>query len=94
MASDSSKLSNGVVRALAPELDRFAEVANAVADASGVVLRQYFRSKFEILDKEDFSKFSSFRLVAEKIVSLRFRFWPNKEEALFESAWKKVRSLV
>ena len=63
MASDPSRLSNGgavVAEALAPELDRFAEVANAVADASGVVLRDYFRSRFEILDKEDFSKFSGF----------------------------------
>lgn len=38
------------------ELDRFAEVANKVADAAGEVIRKYFRNKFEILDKEDLSK--------------------------------------
>lgn len=64
MACDSG-LSNGVVEATSlgiadSDLDRFAEVANAVADASGVVLREYFRSKFEILDKEDFSEFFRF----------------------------------
>ena len=64
MACDSG-LSNGVVEAFSlgiadSDLDRFAEVANAVADASGVVLREYFRSKFEILDKEDLSEFFVF----------------------------------
>ena len=64
MASGSN-LSNGV-GALSQgldvheELDRFAEVANAAAEASGVVLRKYFRSKFEILDKEDLSEFFVF----------------------------------
>lgn len=39
------------------ELDRFAEVANRVADAAGEVIRKYFRKKFEILDKADLSEF-------------------------------------
>lgn len=40
------------------EIDRFAEVANSVADAAGEVIRRYFRKNksFEILDKEDLSK--------------------------------------
>ncbi|XP_062076825.1 bifunctional phosphatase IMPL2, chloroplastic isoform X2 [Humulus lupulus] len=52
----NSKLSNGI-ESLSQGLnvDRIAEVANEAADASGVVLRKYFRSKFEILDKEDLS---------------------------------------
>ncbi|KAB2603177.1 bifunctional phosphatase IMPL2 [Pyrus ussuriensis x Pyrus communis] len=37
------------------ELDRFAEVASKVADASGEVIRKHFRHKFDILDKEDSS---------------------------------------
>lgn len=37
------------------DLDRFAEVANKVADAAGEVIRGYFRKKFEIIDKADFS---------------------------------------
>jgi hypothetical protein len=58
--SSNSNLSNGV-DTLQPdlqhsELDRFAEVANTVADAAGEVIRKYFRKKFEILDKEDLSK--------------------------------------
>ncbi|CDO97022.1 unnamed protein product [Coffea canephora] len=37
------------------QLDRFAAVANQLADAAGQVIRQYFRKSFEILDKEDLS---------------------------------------
>lgn len=39
------------------DLDRFAEVANRVADAAGEVILKYFRKKFEIIDKADFSMF-------------------------------------
>lgn len=39
----------------AHDLDRFAEVASWVADAAGDVIRKYFRKKFEIIDKPDFS---------------------------------------
>lgn len=57
------------------ELDRFAEVANKVADASGEVIRKFFRQKFDILDKEDFSKFECvcaymLCLVAEEVENL------------------------
>lgn len=38
------------------ELDRFADVGNALADASGEVIRKYFRKKFDIVDKDDMSK--------------------------------------
>lgn len=40
----------------ANDLDRFAAVANALADASGEVIRKYFRKKFDIVDKDDLSK--------------------------------------
>ncbi|CAN1320183.1 Bifunctional phosphatase IMPL2, chloroplastic [Linum perenne] len=36
-------------------LDGFADVADKLADASGEVIRKYFRKKFEILDKDDLS---------------------------------------
>ena len=39
------------------ELDRFATIANKVADdASGEVIHKYFQQKFDILYKEDASK--------------------------------------
>lgn len=39
------------------ELDEFATVSNKIADAAGEVIRKYFRKSFDILDKEDLSKF-------------------------------------
>lgn len=42
------------------DLDRFAQVANRLADAAGEVIRKYFRKSFDILDKEDLSWFSIF----------------------------------
>lgn len=57
----TSALSNGVQTAKLgfgdTELDRFADVANKLADAAGEVIRKYFRKSFDILDKEDLSKF-------------------------------------
>lgn len=58
LMASSSHFSNGVeALPLDSELDRFGQVANKVADASGQVIRKYFRKKFEILDKADLSKF-------------------------------------
>ncbi|KAK4477127.1 hypothetical protein RD792_016337 [Penstemon davidsonii] len=37
------------------DLDRFADVGNQLAEASGDVIRKYFRKSFDILDKEDLS---------------------------------------
>lgn len=37
-------------------LDRFVDVGNELADASGDVIRKYFRKSFDILDKEDLSQ--------------------------------------
>lgn len=61
MTSNSS-LSNGIETAASldfedSELDGFAAVGNKVADAAGEVIRKYFRKSFDILDKEDLSKF-------------------------------------
>lgn len=58
MASDSGSPDSAVpLQPKSFELDRFAEVANKVADASGEVIRKFFRQKFDILDKADSSKF-------------------------------------
>lgn len=61
MTSNSS-LSNRIETAVSldfedSELDGFAAVGNKVADAAGEVIRKYFRKSFDILDKEDSSKF-------------------------------------
>ncbi|CAI9786378.1 unnamed protein product [Fraxinus pennsylvanica] len=37
------------------DLDHFVDVGNKLADASGDVIRKYFRKSFDILDKEDLS---------------------------------------
>nr|GEX52413.1 bifunctional phosphatase IMPL2, chloroplastic [Tanacetum cinerariifolium] len=37
------------------ELDHFASVGNKLADAAGDVIRKYFRKRFDIVDKPDFS---------------------------------------
>lgn len=62
MTTTRSTLSDGVgavtsVEHSGSELDRFANVANRLADAAGDVIRKYFRKKFDIVDKEDLSKF-------------------------------------
>ena len=64
MASDSL-LSNGVSNnnnnnSVVPDdcqLNQFVDVANKVADAAGEIIRKYFRNKFEVLHKDDSSKF-------------------------------------
>ncbi|KAL5563062.1 hypothetical protein UlMin_032809 [Ulmus minor] len=90
-----SNLSNGVAADALPlgievsELDRFAEVANAVADASGEVLRKFFRSNFEILDKEDLSPVTIADQTAEEsMVSIIMENLPS--HAIFgeENGWR------
>ena len=52
-SNQSNPLQLGLTEA---DIDGFSDVANKLADASGEVIRKYFRKKFEILDKEDLSK--------------------------------------
>ncbi|XP_030478793.2 bifunctional phosphatase IMPL2, chloroplastic isoform X2 [Cannabis sativa] len=86
----NSKLSNGVeALSWGLDVDRFAEVANEAADASGVVLRKYFRSKFEILDKEDLSPVTIADQTAEEsMVSIILKNFPS--HAIFgeEKGWR------
>lgn len=61
------------------ELDRFAIVANDLADAAGEVIRKYFRKSFDIRDKEDLSNFSfslflALRKIYNTLFSVLFKF--------------------
>ncbi|KAJ0010051.1 hypothetical protein Pint_34755 [Pistacia integerrima] len=88
MASNSNHAvaANGVGE---PDLDLFAEVGNKVADAAGEVIRKYFRSKFEILDKEDLSPVTiADRTAEEAMISIILENFPS--HAIFgeENGWR------
>ena len=62
MASSNSDLANNQTEVLQSglnngDIERFSDVANSLADASGKVIRSFFRKNFEILDKDDLSEF-------------------------------------
>ncbi|KAL2936290.1 Bifunctional phosphatase IMPL2 chloroplastic [Bienertia sinuspersici] len=60
------------------DIDRFAVVANKLADASGEVIRSFFRNKFEILDKDDLSPVTiADRTAEEAMVSLIMENFPS-----------------
>ncbi|CAL9228600.1 unnamed protein product [Arabidopsis halleri] len=71
------------------ELDRFAAVGNALADASGEVIRKYFRKKFDIVDKDDMSPVTiADQMAEEAMVSIIFQNLPS--HAIFgeEKGWR------
>ncbi|KAG6709460.1 hypothetical protein I3842_06G133200 [Carya illinoinensis] len=71
------------------ELDRFAEVANKVADAAGEVIRKYFRNKFEILDKEDLSPVTIADQAAEEsMVTIILENFPSHAIYGEENGWR------
>lgn len=75
------------------EIDRFAEVANSVADAAGEVIRRYFRKNksFEILDKEDLSPVTiADRTAEESMVSIILENFPS--HAMQTLVWNTDRS--
>lgn len=65
--SNHAVTSNGISE---PDLDRFADVGNKLADAAGDVIRKYFRKKFEIIDKEDLSPVTIADRTAEEAMVL------------------------
>lgn len=65
--SNHAVTSNGISE---PDLDRFADVGNKLADAAGEVIRKYFRKKFEIIDKEDLSPVTIADRTAEEAMVL------------------------
>lgn len=71
------------------ELDRFAEVANKVADASGEVIRKFFRQKFDILDKKDSSPVTIADQTAEEtMVSILLENFPSHAVYGEENGWR------
>ncbi|KAI4295491.1 hypothetical protein L6164_035534 [Bauhinia variegata] len=87
----NSNLSNGVstLSVNEQELNRFTEVGHKVADAAGEVIRKYFRKKFEILDKDDFSPVTIADQTAEEsMVSILLENFPA--HAIFgeEKGWR------
>ncbi|KAK9286543.1 hypothetical protein L1049_014942 [Liquidambar formosana] len=91
--TSNSKLSNHIDAVdLAfdhPDIDRFADVANKLADAAGEVIRQYFRKSFEIIDKEDLSPVTiADRKAEESMVSIILENFPS--HAIFgeENGWR------
>uniref|UniRef100_A0A2P2PLK6 Uncharacterized protein n=1 Tax=Rhizophora mucronata TaxID=61149 RepID=A0A2P2PLK6_RHIMU len=59
------------------DLDRLVGVANSLADASGDVIRKYFRKKFDILDKEDLSPVTiADKAAEESMVSIILENFP------------------
>ncbi|KAL4013264.1 hypothetical protein IC575_025426 [Cucumis melo] len=92
--SSNSQFSNDAHTAIdmcsdAHDLDRFAEVASWVADAAGDVIRKYFRKKFEIIDKPDFSPVTVADQVAEdSMVSVILENFPSHAIYGEEKGWR------
>lgn len=95
MAASNSKLSseqNDIVlqsRLEDEDMDRFADVANKLADAAGDVIRNYFRKKFEIVDKDDHSPVTiADRAAEESMISIIMENFPS--HAIFgeENGWR------
>ncbi|KAM7470803.1 hypothetical protein LguiA_008986 [Lonicera macranthoides] len=71
------------------ELDRFADVANKLADAAGEVIRKYFRKSFDILDKEDLSPVTIADQAAEEsMIALILENLPTHAIYGEENGWR------
>ncbi|CAL1384912.1 unnamed protein product [Linum trigynum] len=82
LPEDSSFLSS-------TELDGFADVAGRLADASGEVIRKYFRKKFEILDKDDSSPVTiADRAAEEAMISIILEHLPSHAIYGEENGWQ------
>lgn len=84
--SNHAVTSNGISE---PDLDRFADVGNKLADAAGEVIRNFFRKKFEIIDKEDLSPVTvADQMAEEAMVSIIQENLPS--HAIFgeENGWR------
>ncbi|KAG2319030.1 hypothetical protein Bca4012_054705 [Brassica carinata] len=73
----------------ATDLDRFVDVANDLADASGEVIRKYFRKKFDIVDKDDMSPVTiADQMAEEAMVSIIFHNFPSHAIYGEEKGWR------
>ncbi|WCJ40935.1 myo-inositol monophosphatase like 2 [Euphorbia peplus] len=75
--------------ALPFHLHAFADVANNLADASGHVIRKYFRKKFDILDKDDSSPVTiADREAEEAMISIILQNFPSHAIYGEENGWR------
>ncbi|XP_076900398.1 bifunctional phosphatase IMPL2, chloroplastic-like [Bidens hawaiensis] len=82
-------LSNANLNLTNSDLDHFASVAHKLADAAGDVIRNYFRKRFDILDKEDQSPVTiADRAAEEALISILQHNLPS--HAIFgeENGWQ------
>ncbi|GMH18171.1 hypothetical protein Nepgr_020012 [Nepenthes gracilis] len=71
------------------EIDRFADTANKLADASGEVIRKYFRKHFEISDKDDSSPVTiADRAAEEAMVLIISENFPSHAIYGEENGWR------
>lgn len=93
--TSNSKLSNhtdavdGLGFDVPHNFDSFADIGNKLADASGEVIRQYFRKSFDILEKEDLSPVTiADQKAEESMVSIILENFPT--HAIFgeENGWR------
>nr|XP_043627926.1 bifunctional phosphatase IMPL2, chloroplastic [Erigeron canadensis] len=71
MTTPKSTLSNAVTdHRDSEDLDHFETVADRLADASGDVIRKYFRKRFDIVDKPDLSPVTIADRAAEEAMTL------------------------
>ncbi|KAJ6385950.1 hypothetical protein OIU77_029002 [Salix suchowensis] len=78
MTSNSSQSNPLQLDLTEADLDGFSDVANKLADASGEVIRKYFRQKFEIIDKEDLSPVTVADKAAEEaMISIILENFPS-----------------
>lgn len=94
MTTTRSTLSDGIgavtgVEHSGSELDRFANIANKLADAAGDVIRKYFRKRFEIVDKEDLSPVTiADRAAEEAMISIIRESLPSHAIYGEENGWQ------
>ncbi|CAM8987201.1 hypothetical protein QQ045_008304 [Rhodiola kirilowii] len=87
--AEESSVSNGDLTLEFEEMDKFAQVANEVADAAGMVIRQYFRKNFDVRDKEDLSPVTIADQKAEEaMVSILLENLPSHAVFGEESGWR------
>ncbi|KAJ0801211.1 putative phosphoric monoester hydrolase [Helianthus annuus] len=71
------------------ELDRFAVIADKLADAAGDVIRKYFRKRFDIIDKEDLSPVTiADRAAEEAMISILQENLPSHAIYGEENGWQ------
>ncbi|KAI7757507.1 hypothetical protein M8C21_008203, partial [Ambrosia artemisiifolia] len=94
ISMSTSRPSNGLgavttVDVTDSELDRFAIIADKLADAAGDVIRKYFRKRFDIIDKEDLSPVTiADRAAEEAMISVLQENLPSHAIYGEENGWQ------